>query len=558
MKRDFVADLRRLRSFACLFLFVGACIAVIIAMWPEDLSALQAVRETSKVFFFILTMLMGIGAVVLLPGVAAMNLAAEKEQDTYDQLCMTLISPRGIVFAKYVSVAGLYLLLVVAALPVLGVTLFTIGVDWAEIGRNAVILLFIACSCTAVGLLSGALFRKTLAAAVMAYVSAGLFAVGAYALTIFLSYSNLRFLGGNLGILQTRLGLYNLLIYLAGVTVVCLALTGRALQRKQEPPRVLAGEVIDDPAPLENRRKHFPYSLIDPLRRKPPIEDGRNPVLVKELRYGAVSAFATAFRRFYIALFLFVLFDIMFVWPQMVSYNYYYYRIGFYWGGDFLNGIVIQCILAFLFVPPLVVSAFTKEHESESMDALRMTLLEPRHIVMGKLPSALMAVIPVFLAANAALLPGLVIGMDQGYASSVYLAGMATLLVCIWAALCITLLASSMNRRTSSALVTAYLLNALVLVGIPLLPLAVYGLTGILTQQTFRPYNLVYYTRLEKVAEFLIPFSEYIKDFGNSRNLRSGLNVVLWINSEVYFVLLGWAFVGLTILHFKKRRMRDR
>ena len=72
--------------------------------------------------------------------------------------------------------------------------------------------------------------------------------------------------------------------------------------------------------------------------------------------------------------------------------------------------ILFQNYVTVLLAPALMANALTKEMELGNLDMLRMTLLRPRDITLGKLAAGAMALFPVrakLLQAAIALQPGL-------------------------------------------------------------------------------------------------------------------------------------------------------
>ena len=87
---------------------------------------------------------------------------------------------------------------------------------------------------------------------------------------------------------------------------------------------------------------------------------------------------------------------------------------------------------------------------------LRMTLLQPRDIILGKLFAGAMALAPVVAAAVVSCIPVVLLGVDT---RGVLMIGYGTLLLCALISLSIGLFASLVSKRTTTALVVSYVLG---------------------------------------------------------------------------------------------------
>ena len=531
VRRELLVSLRRPRSFVCLALFVAACALIPAVGWPSGQADLAVASAISSFVFNMLVSVAVGAAIVLLPGLAAASLAAEHEQNTYDLLQLTLIRSTGIVLAKFVNVLGFYLLLCVAALPVLGLVLFLVGIDWVEVARAVTTVFFNALACAAIGIFYGSLFRRTAHAVVYAYLGVILF----YVLGIV--GVGVLYGGPALNLAAAPIDLYGLgWIYFAVVSLVCLSRAARHLpSHKRTPPSLSRAKPIDDPAVLEARRKRFPFYLIDPLRRKPGIGDRSNPMLIKELRLGLITRANVAIRVFYTALVIVGAVNVTVVWPGLFfSMRRYDQGIDAF--------LLAQCGLAALAVPLLMANAFIKERETGNMDMLRMTLLTPRQIVFGKLAAGLTALAPLLLAITLAGLPLMVITAGLGRSLTVLLAGYPTLYVSTWTTACLALYMSVRAKRTTVALVVTYLMAAAVLSGLPgLAILAIMGEADLFSWGVLRS-PLALSSPWWAYRMFTHPHALYVQR---------------WLLSLGVHTLLGWLLVAMSVRRFRVKHLRD-
>jgi hypothetical protein len=410
-----------------------------------------------------------LGACALfLPAFGATSIVLEREQETLDALRTTLIRPFGIVLGKLINTLGFFLLLILAVMPVLSTVFFLVGLDWVEFAQALTIVLMSALSFAMVGILVSAIFRRMLVAIIAAYVGVwlnffGSFFFGLFAwivmnfLSVLLPYSLTR--PGGMGYVNpggwsslTALMMIGMgqisWVHFAGVMLYQLCFTGlcgllalAVLQRAPAPPKIESSKPIDDPEILRQRRRRFPYYLIDPLARKKLVEDGRNPMLVRELRWGLMNR-GTFMARTFLASFVVWL---VAAFPAATDINLSALR------GWFLFQMVGIVVLA----PAFLANVLTKEYELGNIDMLRMTLLRPRDIILGKLVAGGSVVLPLFLSSVATSVSLLI---TDAYRWDLLLVGYTTSLLCLILSVCLGLFASLLTRRSSTALVLTYLL----------------------------------------------------------------------------------------------------
>jgi ABC-type transport system involved in multi-copper enzyme maturation permease subunit len=568
VKRELITDLRRPRSFMCLGIFVAVCILVVWGNFPRQGQALNpaAIAAYSYSLVTIIMSTLLVGCALFIPGLAGGTIVAEKEQRTFDLLHLTLIRPAGILLAKLLNTLGVFVVMTVAILPVLGTVFFLIGVDWVEVARMLAVILVTSASCAMVGIACSARFRKTAVAVITSYV--GMFILmGAPLMVVDLWARAFRVRGvrmltsqlsrviAPLGALrssgQTKTFLLAIL-YQAIFAVVCFFLALRILRRPPEPAKVETKKPIDDVAVLEARRKKFPFYLIDPLQRKKPIEDLQNPMLVKELRWGTMGRTTILIRVFYTSFIVlliasaFVLINTIYVTARM-DYNLAIFTL-----------LMIQMCLTVTIAPALIANALTKEYEIGNIDMLRLTLLSPQEIVLGKLLAGAVCLSPVLLAAFLAGLPLLFVALFFQGAFAVLFTGYITLLVCALVSLSLGLLASLLTRRTGASIVLSYFLSILIFGGLALLCFVV-GQWLVPWPSSRGPTS----DAAAFSASFLSPIAGYWANYMRHRyhwGMRGATSLVngYWFGNVVAFSLLGRAIIRFCVARFARVGMRDR
>lgn len=540
VRRELIAMLRGTRAWVFLALFVGACMAVAIVMWPLMTLSSTSIAQMASIMFNALCGAMAAGALLLLPGIAALSLVSEREQDTYDQLRLTLITNGGIVKAKFINVLGFYLLLCIGVLPVMGVVFFGVGLDFWQVFLYVCALVFVAAACTAVGLLVGAVISRPMVAVICAYVAVMICTVLGGILVLPMAARLGPSRANDVG--MAFLAAY---AYCALVTIFSLILAKDCLQPGAEPKQIAQERPIDDPAVLETRRKQFPFYLVDPLRRKDMIDDRQNPMLVKEIRWGFMTRTTIAIRIFYISAIVYGILALVMAWPGLM---------GNYWSApqNAMRAIMAQIVLTLALCPALMANTFTKERELGNLDMLRMTLLTPRQIVLGKCVAGALSVAPLLIAATLSAAPLIVMLNNDNNAAVVVLTGYPTLLVCVWVSICMGVYCSLQTRSTTTALILNYVLNVLVFAGGQLCLRAWMILSyaqRMVARQDFK--------EMDDVLSVLSPITAFMR-CAAALTHSDFQWLGYWGLSVVLFTLLGCGLIAMSVASYRHAHSRDR
>ena len=564
VKWGLITYLRTRRAFVFLAISVAIAILGTAMFWPTG--QFQQMASTSRHMLMFISMLFMGEALLFIPGMAAVSVTIEKEQDTFDQLWLTLIRPGGVIAAKLVNVLGVFYLFLIGIMPILGSIFFLIGVDWVQIATVFSLVTATAFSCATAGILCSAFFRKSFVSTMVSYV-AMLFLSGIPQLYI------MAILGEHLGLGQNS-AIGGQVMWVAQVCSPVLSLavviepsagTGgivnpwwpilyqifwglssfflarRLLLKPANPPKVELRKPIDDTAVLERRRRQFPFYLIDPLRRKPSIESHRNPMLIRELRWGIPGRAGGLIRVFYGA-FIVYMATAIYVLSQMRA-AYDGYSIPF---------VVMQMIVTVLVIPPLLANSMTKEYEMGNMEFLRSTLLTPYEIVLGKVGASVITLGPLLLASACAgvLMAGCIL-IEIGPGELIYLfTGYGSLATCVLLSLGIGMFTSVSTRRTATALILSYCLSLILYVG-----LALAVMSGFMW---FR--SKWGWTNYDNVAAFFSPIGEYIYGPVQQRghHIEGGPFNIYWLSNVVLFSGIGLEFLIVTVYRFARSGMKDK
>ena len=468
IRREFISQIRGVRSYALMVLFVAVCVVAVSLGWPAEERLYASSANLSRELVMAMAFLLLGACLLFVPALGATSIVVEREEATLDMLRMTLIRPSGMLLGKLVNTAGFFMLLFVAVIPVLATSFFLLGLDWLQISQALAILITTAFSCAMVGILSSAFFQRTFTAIIMSYLGvlallgSGVFLripvtilsiAGVFASRSFIGFgpfgwSPIGALGaafdGSLPAAQFVMALFSQALFVGACFVLALA----ALRRSPRRPRLESFRPIDDPRILQMRRRTWPFYLVDPLARKKPIEDRRNPMMVRELRWGLATRATFLLRLF---LFSFIIWFCISV-PVAFERN----QEGAEWW------FMVQMVVMVVVAPAFVSNAMTKEYEQGNIDMLRMTLLRPREIILGKVASGFFVISPLIFAS---VLACVAFAVMLAFDLSLFVPGYVTLLLCATVSVSFGLVASMLTKRSIVALVFSYLLNMLVFFG---------------------------------------------------------------------------------------------
>ncbi len=575
VRRELMASLRQARTYLFLVVVLMVATCVTLMFWPSGSLSVQLAAQASQVMFGVITAVLFTGCALLAPLLGAASIVSEREQDTFDLLYLTLLRPRTIVFGKLINTCGIFFLVILAAFPVYASALFAVGMDLRQLLFSLLTLLMTTALCAVAGMLASAFFKRTVVSLIVSYCMVAFLLGGPrYLYEIYVFTFQVGRYGGIMGgsrisgtsdwftVISPTGTLVSLYLGNPGAAVLAVALgfqgllcivgtliASRWLRRQAAPKTIRAEKPIDDARVLERRRKQWPFYLIDPLRRRPAIEDGRNPMLVREVRWGFFAKGTTLIRVFYVLVptFMFLLIAIT-TFAQSAEL------------GEFLAvAMCLELLVLGSLGPILMANSFTKEHELGNIDMLRMTMLSPREVVVGKAFAAMVTVCPIVLAIFISSL--LVVGIEPRLVW--LLVGLyVTMPVCALLAVSLAMRVSLTTRKTRTAIIAGVMVNAFVflIIGLVAGPL----LDSIFGQSTgYRRYGpgypaggAMYFGNVETdysfVGTYLSPIVGFYRTFGSRETHWTS-----WLISQAFFVTAGILMLTLSVHVFRSRHMRD-
>jgi len=558
VRREFIANLRKTRTFYLVLALLCLAVLITTSQWPTDRLPIQQVASASQLLFMLITVLLFYGCAMVVPALGATSITIEREQDTFDLLYLSLIRPRSIIIGKLLNSCGLYMMVILAALPVYASALFAVGLDTRQLAYSFLILLMLAAYSGTVGILMSTLFKRGIVSLVVSYIVLVMLLGGPrFLLAAILNLLNSGYYSQSLmyaisgrgdstplftfyspagtafALFSSKLTGPTFVAALVVQPLMCylgISIAARRLRRQAAPKRVRSEKIIDDVAVLEARRKQFPYYLIDPSRRRPAIEDGRNPMLVREIRWGLFARGSTLVRVFYVTI---TVFGFLFIAMTMFADPSDYFE-------TFAIGISLELLALVSFAPIIMANAFTKERELGNIDMLRMTLLEPRDVVRGKAIAGVFTLAPIMIAVAVAAAP--VLFVDARFAGMV-LAFYTTMPICALLAVSLGLLISLLSRRTNTAIAGGILLNALIFLGA--------GLMYWFLVSLYKEWHNTN-SNLDDYVSYLSLIGGYYAAFCSDHG-----PVLNWMVSQVIYLALAVLLLNISEWTFRTRHMRD-
>ncbi len=562
VKRELLRSLRKSTSFACVVVLMAVVMVVVLAMWPEDAQFFAQAGRASRQILTAFSVILLFGACLLVPAIASGAIVLEREQRTFDLLNLTLIRPAGIVAAKLVNAVGMFIICAIATMPVLGALFFLIGLDWDQVFMTFGIILAAAFSCAMIAIYCSTRFRKSLTATIVSYV-AGAFLMGGHILLcavfwdvfeLYRAFRSLNRLTESLvyifSPLGTIIGLESrtsatefclALVYHAAIVAVCFVLALRILAR---PPDREVKAPADDTARADDRARRFRYHR-SVRRRTSPFRDGLNPMFTKELGWGLAP------RRRLLKWASVAAFAVFLCIGLMVIDELGILRHGRLTDEAIAITLVLHgAIITFLGLT-LLANSIPKEYERNNMDLLRLTLLSPRDIVLGKVLTGALCLAPVLLAALLSTVPHAFAAVAFGGVGCLF-TGYVTLIVCAALALGISFVASLLTKRTTLALVVSYLMGLFVFGGMSAIAAISRELIGEISHR--RHY---YGEPYDAMIAFLSPLVAYVYNAGEYAKGGPVVNLY-WASNVAVFALLALALIVGSVLFFARFRARDR
>lgn len=532
LHRELLVNLRMRRSFVLLFVYVAALGAVVYMAWPSqqrlDLSTNPEVSKRLVNMFFL-------GQFVLMslvvPAFAAGTFSGEKERATFEMLLASPLRPTAIVLGKLLASLSQLAVLVFASLPIVMLCLPLGGVSPEEVVATYVAMAAMVSMFGMVCVTASSYFARTASSLVVSYL-----AILPLVLASVVFYS----------FLEAAASLR--LVLLGGIVpAVCMAV-GVALvletARRLLQPIDLAGQAREAVDIDEEQRRavgmvihsdQWPDRLFVPSKRTDLMPDGANPVYDKESRselFGQGTLTLRLVIQLSMGLGMFLMGAFLFIWPQLAP-----------WYPSYV------VLFSMLVGPVFAAGTVTSERERQTLELLLTTTLSPWQILWAKLFSSLRISIVLTSFLVWPLLLAYVLPpwgfLDDTRTMIVYL---VVILVTSMTTTTVALLFSILLRKTSTAMVSAYL----VLLSLFALPVLLKAFAALFFSDTAAV------ARVDGLG-FLSPFAAIFSlPLWTTESQRTTLSATIWPDWTAQAFVAVYLLVDLALLLAATRLFRER
>lgn len=381
IKRELLTGLRSWKGFLLLLALLAVLYGT--AFFAMDIASRDYMFMASVMKSLFVLQYMVVGAIVfaVIPAMAAVSVNSERQEENYDLLLTTLITPRRIILGKFIAVLVRALLVAIAVLPFTGLVYFYAGVDVESFFALAAVYIPAALCNAAVGIWCSNLLARPARSIFLAFgiiaVIAGLVPVSAGL------YYNVSLFGHaepfvSIAALIARHPVAAYLFYQLILGGLFLFDGLYDLRRVLNPLRLLArlnNAVWERKAATSPQGPRVPAVVIP---------DGANPLGYKDLCGSAFRYTPAAVAAFVLTASAYGLLVSWILWEE----------------AELLVAIgVLERIALVILVPPMVAVLMVKERDEINFDMLRMSLLRPVDLVAGKIAALLRLMKPVLLAA---------------------------------------------------------------------------------------------------------------------------------------------------------------
>ncbi len=474
-QRECLAAMRSLKLRLALLVLLIVPGLLLFTLWPRTGVFSQLDAQDIFVVFLMSSLALLCCAT---PVITATAITGEKERRTFEPLFVTCLTPLDIMTGKMLSAWCVVALLLAASMPVTALCALSGGISLRFLAQSYGINLLAVATYSLMGLAVSACCRRNLQAMLVTYlgllVLAGAVWLPGVLLQPFDGWREAGLYSRSLSPFEALLALYDPALYEArwgrmGATLAIQrhlwGMGGIALlsfvifcTRILRPHRAHPGNVsqtrYDDRRTGFKRTLRFPFYLIDPLKRKKPIANWRNPVFVAELRrkiFGHPKFMLRALTTCLavsLGLLLLVLAQYgVFLTPDQVL----------------LSTLLFQFAVVLFFAPLVSSDSLSGERQSGTFEHMCMAPLSAFTLVTGKIKAAFIYVLILVLGSAPVFFAILYIQLDPDYVALAY--WFAILLLATLTFAMFGMCASSFMQHTAGATAVSYTFALLGLLG---------------------------------------------------------------------------------------------
>lgn len=400
-RRDSSRAMRMPRFAVFLAVLVSSVGLLVLAAWPDaTFASAEHVWDTAGLIPLVVCIGFGGVAAVVVCGYAATSIRGERDHDTYDLVRMSLLTPGGILTGKLLSIFGLFIIMLCAVLPCVATVYFLVGFEWQLVVLQFITIAAAGFACLAGGLLCSVIAETTPRAVIGSYLLA-LVLQGGYLLPIqyalVIRYDVLGYTQPPPYAVQA---LYEISFAVTPVVNLIGSVQSTRLFNTTHFGYCIAFQLIVAFACLLTawlllrRRPRDPLGLgkaKQPAKKRPPNRDAapsrtfpdrRNPILVRELRALAFTAFRTRAR----VLVAVSIFAALFLLTGTLTYLFLMIPTTDYGEAEafLIEWVGAWFIVAGLVAPSTTSIMWSRDAETGTKDLIDMTAMTPMDVLCGK------------------------------------------------------------------------------------------------------------------------------------------------------------------------------
>jgi len=418
-RREFLVLARSRKAKLSATALILVLCAVLYILWPR--TGVVSEFDSNEIFSVFLGATLGI-IILLVPAFTSTAITDEKENQSFNILFTTLLSPFEILAGKLFSSLAMIFTVVILAMPVIAICALSGGIGIPLLTKTYAVIFLATLTYGLLGLALSAYCHRSFTSVVVTYVVIAVLAGATWLPSVLLGgwvqmrplWAMLRSLSpfealfalnhasryeivvGDGAFATTTLRLYTMGMVALSVfffIVFCIFIL-----RPLRPRRSKTQQQYSDFKTSLKRRLGFPFYLIDPLKRKKPIPGYRNPVFVAELRskiFGKPGFIIWSLTACVVAS----------IGTMILTCFTYATKLG----PDRVRfvAVLLQFAIIILVAPIVSSGSITDERVSNTITSLRMTCLSTWTVVLGKFKAAFVYVL-IFLLSSLPVLFALV------------------------------------------------------------------------------------------------------------------------------------------------------
>lgn len=144
-----------------------------------------------SIFYAVLGFMQFAMTMIMVPALTASSISGERERQTLDILLVTKMTTFSIVIGKLASSIGIFLLMMIATLPVFAIVFFFGGLSLFNLLIMEIYMVVVSVMAGSIAVFFSTFFKKTVSSIIFTYIILGIFCFGTLICTfIYIAYCN--------------------------------------------------------------------------------------------------------------------------------------------------------------------------------------------------------------------------------------------------------------------------------------------------------------------------------------------------------------------------------